>query len=96
MPRQSRIDAPGALHHIIAGGNEKRKIFEEKSDYQQFLSRLGEILSNTQAICYAWAYLKGQELALLLGCSRTGREYGILSEATQDIPGSRDPVSGAW
>jgi hypothetical protein len=27
MPRQSRIDAPGALHHIIARGNEKRKIF---------------------------------------------------------------------
>ena len=26
MPRQSQIDAPGALHHITAGGNEKRKI----------------------------------------------------------------------
>jgi hypothetical protein len=28
MPRQSRLDTPGALHHIIARGNERRKIFE--------------------------------------------------------------------
>jgi hypothetical protein len=27
MPRQARIDAPGAVHHIMARGIEKRKIF---------------------------------------------------------------------
>ena len=27
MPRKSRIDAPGALHHIIARGIERRRIF---------------------------------------------------------------------
>lgn len=27
MPRKSRIDAPGALHHIIVRGIERRKIF---------------------------------------------------------------------
>ena len=57
MPRQSRIDAPGALHHIIARGNEKRKIFTDKLDRQQFLSRLGDILTNTQTTCYAWALI---------------------------------------
>jgi len=57
MPRQSRIDAPGALHHIIARGNEKRKIFEDKLDRQQFLARLEVILSETQTICYAWALI---------------------------------------
>ena len=30
MPRKSRIDAPGALHHIIARGIEGGKIFQEK------------------------------------------------------------------
>ena len=33
MPRQSRIDAPGALHHIIARGIEKRRIFEPASSW---------------------------------------------------------------
>jgi hypothetical protein len=28
MPRRTRIDAPGALHHIICRGIERRKIFE--------------------------------------------------------------------
>jgi hypothetical protein len=27
MPRQARIDAPGALHHIIARGIGRKKIF---------------------------------------------------------------------
>ena len=40
MPRQSRLDAPVALHHIIARGNERRKIFEDKKDCEAFLVRL--------------------------------------------------------
>jgi len=31
MPRKARIDAPGALHHVIVRGIEGRKIF--RSDY---------------------------------------------------------------
>ncbi|MEW6512342.1 MAG: transposase, partial [Bacteroidota bacterium] len=27
MPRQARLDAPGTLHHVIARGIERRKIF---------------------------------------------------------------------
>jgi len=29
MPRQACIDAPGALHHIIARGIGRRKIFTD-------------------------------------------------------------------
>jgi REP element-mobilizing transposase RayT len=57
MPRQSRLDTPGALHHIIARGNERRKIFEDKRDCKEFLVRLGDILSGTETICYAWAII---------------------------------------
>ena len=31
MPRKSRIDASGALHHIIARGIERSKIFRAMS-----------------------------------------------------------------
>jgi hypothetical protein len=48
MPRRSRIDAPGALHHVIARGIEKRKIFQDDSDRNNFLERLGEILKETR------------------------------------------------
>jgi putative transposase len=57
MPRQSRIDTPGALHHIIARGNERRKIFADPKDCKEFLIRLGDILSGTETICYAWAII---------------------------------------
>ena len=39
MPRQSRIDAPGALHHIIARGIGRRKVFDNdraKARYQTY------------------------------------------------------------
>jgi len=29
MPRKSRIDAPGALHHIIARGIEQKEIIKD-------------------------------------------------------------------
>jgi REP element-mobilizing transposase RayT len=57
MPRKSRIDAPGALHHIIARGIENRNIFEDDKDRNNFLVRFGEILSETSTPCYAWTLM---------------------------------------
>ena len=57
MPRRARIDAPGALHHVICRGIERRKIFREDSDRDDFLKRLETILSATQTPCYAWALM---------------------------------------
>ncbi len=51
MPRKSRIDAPGVLHHIIARGIERRKIFQDDHDRNNFLDRLGGILTETQTRC---------------------------------------------
>ena len=41
MPRKSRIDAPGALHHIIARGINRRPIFDDDEDRDRFVTRLG-------------------------------------------------------
>jgi putative transposase len=57
MPRKSRIDAPGALHHIIARGIEQKEIFKDDLDRNNFLDRLGVILTDTKTICYAWALI---------------------------------------
>jgi putative transposase len=57
MPRRARIDAPGALHHVICRGIERRKIFWGDSDRDDFRERLETILRETQTACYAWAML---------------------------------------
>jgi len=57
MPRRARIDAPGALHHIIIRGIERKPVFKDEQDYQNFLQRLGVVLSETSTPCYAWALL---------------------------------------
>ena len=57
MPRKARIDAPGALHHVIVRGIEKRDIFRNDHDRNSFLERLGAILDESGTRCYAWALL---------------------------------------
>ena len=57
MPRKSRIDAPGALHHIIARGINRKDIFKDNKDRDSFLERLGNILAETQTSCFAWALI---------------------------------------
>ena len=44
MPRQARTDAPGALHHIVIRGIERRGIFEDDEDRKDFLERLSGLL----------------------------------------------------
>jgi REP-associated tyrosine transposase len=43
MPRKSRIDSPGMLHHIMCRGIEKRKVFGIDADRKHFLEILGEV-----------------------------------------------------
>ena len=44
MPRRARIDAAGAVHHVIGRGINRQAIFSDKKDYQNFLARLGDLL----------------------------------------------------
>ena len=57
MPRKARIDAPGALHHIIVRGIDRCQIFRDNYDCDQYIERLGNILTDTDTPCYAWALI---------------------------------------
>lgn len=57
MPRKARIDAPGAVHHIIVRGIERRKIFLDDQDRDNFVKRLGDLVLETRTPCFAWALL---------------------------------------
>jgi hypothetical protein len=64
MPRKSRIDAAGALHHIIARGIDRRKIIQDDNDRNNFLERLGGILTETQTRCYGGQLVqRGEKIA---------------------------------
>lgn len=69
MPRQSRIDATGAFHHVIIRGIERTAIFRDDKDRDSFLDRLGGILLEASTPCYAWSLLSNHGHFLL----RTGR-----------------------
>jgi len=68
MPRKARIDASGALHHIIARGIDRNAIFQDDSDRKNFIDRLAAILNETKTVCYAWALIPNHFHLLL----RTG------------------------
>jgi len=57
MPRLARLDAPGVLHHIMIRGIERRKIYRNNKDREDFLDRLSTLLPETGILCYAWAFL---------------------------------------
>ena len=69
MPRQARIDTPGALHHVIIQGIDRTAIFRTDGDRDSFLDRLGAILAGSSTPCYAWSLLSNHAHFLL----RTGR-----------------------
>ncbi len=68
MPRQARIDAPGALQHIIIRGIERKVIFKNDTDREDFIDRLGNLIEETETACYAWAFMTNHVHLLL----RTG------------------------
>ncbi|MBE0446734.1 MAG: hypothetical protein IBX64_01240 [Actinobacteria bacterium] len=51
MPRLARLAIPGMMHHVICRGIERREIFTDEKDYEEFLGRLSALAgSKTVAI----------------------------------------------
>jgi len=67
MPRQARLDTPGALHHGMVRGLERRVIFRDDSDRADFVARLAALAEAGALTVYAWALLPKH--AHLLGVS---------------------------
>jgi len=70
MPRQPRLDAPWALHHVMGRGIERTNIFRIDRDRDDFLNRLGNQCMDGNLIVYAWCLLSNHFHLLV----RTGRQ----------------------
>lgn len=57
MPRQARLDVPGALHHIMVRGINKSVIFQDDQDRIRFLERLGKTVNDGKCSVYAWVLM---------------------------------------
>ena len=71
MPRQARLDMPGALHHIMVRGINKSKIFQDDQDRERFLQRLGKTIIEAECTVHAWV-LMGNHVHLLFKSGRGG------------------------
>ena len=65
MPRQARLDAPGTLHHVIIRGIERKRIVDDDNDRQDFVSRMGNLSSETDTAIYAWSLMSNHAHILL-------------------------------
>jgi len=57
MARPLRIEFPGALYHITARGNEKNKIFFQKSDMNDFLNILCRVTKRYHLILHSYCLM---------------------------------------
>ena len=57
MARTSRLDFPGAVHHVCGRGNGKRAIFHDAEDYSCFLRRLALLKDQLEFSVYAYCLM---------------------------------------
>ena len=87
MPRQARIDAPGALHHVMCRGIERRDIFRDNQDRRNFVDRLGRVVSETATSCLAWCLMPNHfHLLLRMGQSPIS---GVMRSGNPGVNGDR-------
>ncbi len=65
MPRQSRLDAPGTVHHVIMRGIEKRKMVDDDKDREAFVIRMMTLAEELQTTLYAWSLMTNHAHILL-------------------------------
>jgi len=71
MPRQARLDYPGAYHHVMGRGIDGLHIFKEKSDKKDFLIRIKNLIKESSMQIYAWC-LMDNHFHILYQTGRTG------------------------
>ncbi len=81
MARKPRISFGGAIHHIVIRGNNQRKVFRAKRDYQMFLDFLRERKKRFNFKLYAYCLMTNHIHLLIEETS----EEGNISKLMQSI-----------
>lgn len=79
MPRDKRLNILGGVYHVYTRGIERKEIFKDNTDKEEFLSRLSDALDKTKSACYAWALMPNHVHLMV----RTGK--GSLSDIARRL-----------
>lgn len=71
MPRIGRLLVPDGIYHLIGRGLERRAIFQDVRDKQEFLKRLQMNLGKSEMQCLAWAVMPNHYHLLVRVGNRT-------------------------
>src|SRR3989304_7185540 len=65
MARPLRLEFEGAVYHVTARGNEKRRIFLGVPDYRLFLGVLSQVVEEKSWLCHAYCLMPNHYHLLL-------------------------------
>ncbi|MEO8426332.1 MAG: transposase [Verrucomicrobiota bacterium] len=57
MPRQLRLEYPGAIYHVMNRGDRREDIFKDDQDRERFLSTLAQACRKTEWQVHAWCLM---------------------------------------
>ena len=57
MARPLRIEYPGAVYHVTSRGNEKKPVFKDDTDRENFLNTLQHVKKRYNWICHAYCLM---------------------------------------
>jgi REP element-mobilizing transposase RayT len=57
MPRKSRLEIPGEVHHVMTRGLNGMTIFRDDADYEKMRSLFASSVEKFDARCYAWVLM---------------------------------------
>jgi len=57
MARPLRIEYPGAVYHITSRGNEKKPVYKDEADRENFLSTLHQVNKRYNWLCHAYCLM---------------------------------------
>jgi REP element-mobilizing transposase RayT len=76
MTRPLRVLYPGAVYHITVRGNERRRVFRDTADYEEFLKQLALAIGRYGWLCHGYC-LMGNHYHLLLETPRANLPIGM-------------------
>jgi REP element-mobilizing transposase RayT len=77
MPRQPRIEYPGAIYHVMSRGDRKKDIYGDDVDRQDFLKTLAEACQKTGFQVHAYCLMRNhfhlvlvEQFRVVFGCGQ--------------------------
>ena len=95
VPRPLRVQAPGAIYHVVARGNRRQDVFRSEADYKLYLSLLERVCERFDWDVFAYCLmpnhvhlvLRTRKANIAAGMQRLHGIYGQAFNARYELTG---------